>query len=347
VTCQFEKTSLEVRVVFTGEGQITGYSFRPVQKKYDFTPPSYARQDSFREIDVVVGSGEWALPGTLTLPAGGGPFAAVVLVQGSGPHDRDETIGPNKPSRDLAWGLASQGVAILRYEKRTKEHAVKMAAMKDKITIREETIDDAVAATALLRTRKEIDKKRVFVLGHSLGACVAPRIGVNDPELAGLILLAGNTRPLEDLILEQIGYILSLKGELGKEEKDELEKIKKQVLRVKDSTLTPDTPSSELPLGAPAAYWLALRDYHPTEAAARFHKPVLVLQGERDYQVTMADFEGWKKALGDRKDVKLKSYPKRNHLFMEGEGKAKPAEYEKAGHVAEEVVDDIAKWIKR
>ncbi len=82
----------------------------------------------------------------------------------------------------------------------------------------------------------------------------------------------------------------------------------------------------------------------------RFHKPVLVLQGERDYrmrQVTMSDFAGWKQALwGDRKDVKLKSYPKLNHLFMEGEGKAKPAEYEKAGHFAQEVVDDIAKWIK-
>jgi uncharacterized protein len=346
VTCQFEKTSLDVRVVFTGEGQITGYSFRPVQKKYEFTPPAYAHPDSFRESNVVIGSGEWALPGTLTMPAGAGPFAAVVLVQGSGPHDRDETIGPNKPGRDLAWGLASQGVAVLRYEKRTKEHGVKMAAMKDKITIREESIDDAVAAAALLRTRKEIDKKRIFVLGHSLGAFVAPQIGVNDPELAGLILLAGNTRPLEDVVLEQIAYILSLKGESGKEENDELEKTKKQVLRVKEPTLTPDTPGAELPLGAPAAYWLALRDYHPMEVVTRFHKPVLILQGERDYQVTMEDFEGWKKALADRQDVKLKSYPKLNHLFMEGEGKAKPAEYEKAGHLAQEVVDDIAKWIK-
>ncbi len=112
----------------------------------------------------------------------------------------------------------------MRYEKRTKEHALKMAAMQDKITIREEVIDDAVAAAALLRTRNPIDKKRIFVLGHSLGANVGPQIGVNAPELGGLILLAGNTRPLEDLVLEQIAYILLLKGESGKEEKDELEK---------------------------------------------------------------------------------------------------------------------------
>jgi fermentation-respiration switch protein FrsA (DUF1100 family) len=296
---------------------------------------------------VVVGSGEWALPGTLTLPKGDGPFPAVVLVQGSGAHDRDETIGPNKPLRDVAWGLASQGIAVLRYEKRNKEHPVKMAAIKDKITIKEEVVDDAVAAAALLRTDKDIDKKRIYVLGHSLGALVGPQIGLRDPELTGVILLAGNTRPLEDVILDQIAYILSLQKESGKEEKEELEKIKKQVLRVKDAKLTPDTPASELPLGIPATYWLALRDYRPMEVVAGFHRPILVLQGERDYQVTMEDFAGWQKALKSNKEAILKSYPKLNHLFMEGEGKAKPAEYDKAGHVSQEVIDDIARWIKK
>jgi dienelactone hydrolase len=346
VTCQFEKMALDVRVVFTRDGQITGYTIRPVQKQYDFAPPSYARPDSFRESAVTVGSGEWALPGTLALPMGAGPFPAVVLVHGSGPHDRDETIGPNKPFRDLAWGLASQGIAVLRYEKRTKAHAAKMVEVKDKLTIKEEVVDDAVAAAALLRTFKEIDPKRIFVLGHSLGALVGPQVGLRDPELRGLILLAGNTRPLEDLILEQMTYILSLRGALGKAETEELDKIKKQVQRVKDPKLTPETPASELPLSTPAVYWLALRDYRPMEVVAQFRRPVLVLQGERDYQVSMADFEGWKKVLATRPDVKLKSYPKLNHLFMEGEGKAKPAEYEKAGHVAREVVDDIAQWIK-
>ena len=346
VTCQFEKTQLDVRVVFTAEKQITGYSIRPVKKKYDFKPPPYARADSFQESDVTVGSGEWALPGTLALPKGDGPFPAVVLVHGSGPHDRDETIGPNKPFRDLAWGLASQGIAVLRYEKRTKQHGAKVVKMNDQLTIKEETVDDAVLAAALLRTRKEIDPKRIFILGHSLGGCVAPQIGQRDSELAGLILLAGNTRPLEDLILEQVSYILSLDGEPGKKEKEALENIQKQVQRAKDPKLTPDTPAADLPLGVPAAYWLALRDYRPAETAAKFHRPMLVLQGERDYQVTMTDFDGWKKVLESRKDVQLKSYADLNHLFMEGKGKSTPAEYDKAGHVAPEVVNDIATWIK-
>ena len=83
--------------------------------------------DAFTETEVTVGSAPWALPGTLSMPTGNGPFPAVVLVAGSGPQDRDETIGPNAPLRDLAWGLASNGIAVLRYDKRTKAHGTEMA----------------------------------------------------------------------------------------------------------------------------------------------------------------------------------------------------------------------------
>jgi alpha-beta hydrolase superfamily lysophospholipase len=195
---------------------------------------------------------------------------------------------------------------------------------------------------ALLRQRKDIDGKKIFVLGHSLGAMVAPRIGAQDPEVAGLILLAGNTRPLDVVLIDQLTYIASL--DPGKEKLEEIEKIKKQAAQIKD--VKPDTPSSELPLGVSAAYWIALRDYDQAATAARLKMPMLILQGERDYQVTLEDFDGWKKALGSRSNVRFKSYPKLNHLFMEGEGKAKPAEYEKSGHVAREVVDELATWIK-
>jgi dienelactone hydrolase len=280
------------------------------------------------------------------LPKAEGPFAAAVLVHGSGPHDRDETIGPNKPFRDLAWGLASQGVAVLRYEKRTHTHGHRMAKDKAAITLDAEVVEDALAAVAGLRKHKEIDGRRVFVIGHSLGALMAPRIGSRDPSLAGLVLLAGNARPLEDLILEQMTYIYSLKGDLSDEDKEALDKIKKQVTRVKDPKLTADAPAAELPLGIPSAYWLELRSYDQTATAARLKQPLCIAQGERDYQVTMADFEAWKKALVSRGNVTFHSYPKLNHLFMEGENKAKPAEYEKAGHVSRELVDDLAAWIK-
>ena len=133
---------------------------------------------------------------------------------------------------------------------------------------------------------------------------------------------------------------------MSKAQKKFLDDLKKQIARLKDPKLGPDTPRKELPLGQPAAYWLALKAYDQSATAARLKQPILLLQGERDYQVTMADFAGWKTALKDRRNATLKSYPKLNHLFMEGTGKAKPAEYDKAGHVAQEVVDDIARWIK-
>jgi dienelactone hydrolase len=345
LTCQFEKSTFDIRVVIDKEKRIAGFSFVPTPPK-EFPAPPYARRDAFTEEEVVVGKdGEWPLPGTLTLPKGAGPFPAVILVHGSGPNDRDETIIANKPFRDLAWGLASQGVAVLRYQKRTKEHGRKFVALKS-YTIQEEAVDDARAAFKLLRAHAAIDPKRIFVLGHSLGAVAAPLIGEQEPELAGVILLAGNSRPLEDLVLEQYQYIYSLKGELSDDDRQTLDALKKKVARVKDPTLAADTPKSELPLDIPGFYWLHLRAYDDVATAAKLKMPVFVLQGERDYQVTMDDFALWKKGLAGRKNVTLKSYPALNHLFIEGTGKSKPDEYGKPGHVAKEVVDDVAALVK-
>jgi dienelactone hydrolase len=277
----------------------------------------------------------------------GAPFAAVVLVHGSGPNDRDETVGPNKPFRDLAWGLATNGIAVLRYDKRTKVYGARMVALEGGITIREETVDDALAAVRLLRNDPRIDGERIFVLGHSLGGYCIPMIGRDDAEIAGLIVMAGAARPLEDLLKEQYTYIYSLDGEISDEERSKLKEIERQVAAVKDPRLSTDTPRDSLPLGSDAAYWLGLRDYRPDEMIARLEHPVLVLHAERDYQVTMVDFEKWRAALTPPRDVTVISYPSLNHLFIEGEGTCTPEEYRRAGYVAEEVVNDLAEWIAR
>jgi pimeloyl-ACP methyl ester carboxylesterase len=206
ITCQFEKGPLDVKVVFNREKKITGLWFVPTQKEY--TPPDYVELNSFKEKDVVIGQDDWTLPGTLTIPDTKSPFPAVVLVHGSGPNDRDESIGPNKPFRDLAWGLASQKIAVLRYEKRTKVHSQKLMNFKGKFTVKEETVDDALAAVGLLRGIEGIDEQKIFVLGHSLGGMLAPRIGMQDSKIAGLIIMAGTTRPIEEVMLEQVNYII-------------------------------------------------------------------------------------------------------------------------------------------
>jgi len=347
VTCQFDKLALDVKVVFNGEGQITGLWFVPSQPAAEYKPPAYAKPDTFREKEVLVGTGEWSVPGTLAFPAGEGHFPAVVLVHGSGPHGRDESIGPNKPFRDLAWGLASRRIAVLRYEKRTKEHAAKLASMKANITVKEETIEDVLAAVSVLRETGRIDAKRIFVLGHSLGGMLIPRIGTLDPGIAGFIIMAGTARPLEDVILEQMSYIFSLDGTISESEKKRLEQLKVQVARVKDPELSTTAPSTSLLLGVPSKYWLDLRGYNPPEVAKNLKQPMLILQGKRDYQVTMEDFQLWKKSLSSRNNVEFKVYPRVNHLFIEGEGRSTPAEYQTAGHVAKVVIGDIADWIKK
>lgn len=344
VTCQCERKTFETRVVFDAAGRIAGMFFAEATSEYK--PPLYVNRGSFKEQEVIVGSGEWSLHGTLSVPNEDGPVAALVLVHGSGPNDRDETIGPNKPFRDLAWGLASKGVAVLRYEKRTKAHASKLAALKSTFTVKEETIDDALEAVALLRQTKGIDANRIFVLGHSLGGMLAPRIGKSDAGIAGFVVFAGSTRPLEDLILEQTTYIIGLKGSLSEADKKQLEEMRVQVDKVKNLKKS-DTESSESVFAAPPSYWLDLRGYNPPVLARTLDHPMLVLQGERDYQVTMMDFERWKAALGGKSNVEFKSYPKLNHLFIEGEGTCTPSEYEKVGHVAAYVIEDIARWVKK
>jgi hypothetical protein len=98
--------------------------------------------------------------------------------------------------------------------------------------------------------------------------------------------------------------------------------------------------------GLPVAYWLDLREYDTVADAKKQALPMLILQGERDYQVPLADFNLWKAGLGNSKGVTLKSYPALNHLFVAGQGKSLPAEYAKPGHVAPEVINDIAQFVK-
>jgi len=344
VTCQFEGNPLDVRVVFNQAGRIAGLFFVPSQPAVEYSTPPYVQREAFREEEVTVGSGRWSLRGTLTLPVNKTKSPALVLVHGSGPNDRDETIGPNKPFKDLAWGLASRSIAVLRYEKRTREHANEMLALRTTLTVNEETIDDALEAVALFRGRAEIDTARIYVLGHSLGGMLVPRIGMRDSRVAGFIILAGATRPLEDVIIEQLTYLFGLDGVTDEQEKTRLEEAKKQRERIK--TLTPADTSSPGPMfSAPPSYWLDLRNYDPPALAKKLTVPVLVLQGGRDYQVTKPDFDRWRTALKNRSNVTFSLYPLLNHLFIEGEGQSTPSEYERAGHVSEQVLTDIVRWL--
>lgn len=353
VTCEFEKASLDARVVFDKAGKVAGLGFVPTAPPAKYEPPAYADPAAFEETEVTVGSGAWALPGTLTLPKGQGPFPSLVLVHGSGPNSRDEELGPNKPFKDIAWGLASRGIAVLRYDKRSKVYGAKILAdpkLEATMTVKDETIDDAMAAAALLEKTKKIDRKRVFILGHSLGGFLMPRMALaaRPLKVAGFISMAGLTRPLDDTILRQMTYLYGLAGgSLSEEDNKKLEDIKAAVAKIKALTDADKASTTKL-LGAMPAYWLDVRGYDPPALAKTVKAPMLILQGGRDYQVQAVDLDNWKAALGSRKDVEFHLYPKLNHLFYEGEGLLTPLEYlQKHGSVAPYVIDDIAKWIAK
>jgi hypothetical protein len=184
--------------------------------------------------------------------------------------------------------------------------------------------DDAILAAALLRAHDRIDPKRVFILGHSLGGTLAPRIAAEDRSLAGLIIMAGATRPLMEVAREQLAYLAALAP----------------------GTIDPDEGLTMLRRSVPEAYWKDLDAYRPAQTAAALTIPMLILQGQRDYQVTLADLQGWRDALGSRANVTLKGYPTLNHLFLPGEGKSAPSEYDRAGHIPDFVLDDIADWLR-
>jgi uncharacterized protein len=349
--CRFERGTIDIQFAFDAAGKVSGFSSRPVAPASTapastaYTPPSYATAGSYSEQDVTVGGAEWPLPATLTVPAGAGPFPAVVLVHGSGPGDRDTTIGPNKPFKDLALGLAARGIAVLRYDKRSRVHGRRMAALPS-MTVKDEVIDDVAEALEVLRAQSKIDGSRLFVIGHSLGGMLVPRIVAANPSLAGAIVMAGAARPIEDAIVRQARYLAAADGAVTSDEQAGIDAAARMASEIKALT-SADAAAGRLVLNAPPSYWLDLRGYDPPAAAAAQKVPLLVLQGERDYQVTMEEFAAWQGALAARRDVTSKSYPALNHLFLPGAGKSLPPEYDTASHVDEQVIVDIARWILR
>lgn len=304
--------------------------------------PAPAQQREVTERDTAVISGTLRLPATLSIPQDASGAPAVVLVHGSGPNDRDETVGANKPFRDLATGLSRQGIVVLRYDKRSR--VAPLTFLGRPFTVDDEVVDDALLAVALLRGVPEVDPSRIVVLGHSLGGMMAPRIGARDPALAGLIILAGANRPLTDMIEDQIAYMRTLPGADTAALDAALARLQPDLDAIR--ALTPaDSTSPKLRFGAPPAYWLDLAAYDAVAVASRLPMPLLVLQGGRDYQVTMTDYEAWRTGLAGNPEAEFRDYPSLNHLFIAGSGPSSPAEYGVAGHVDQQVIADIADWI--
>ena len=349
VPVHFERGELTLQVSLTAAtGELAGLQLLPVdgsEPPVPWEPPPYADPDRFDEQDVTVGDGPLAVPGTLTLPRTAGPLPALVLLGGSGPVDRDTTIGKSKPLKDLAWGLASRGIAVLRFDKITYAHPEQVKANRD-FTVADEYLPHALAALRLLRAHPAVAAERVFLAGHSLGGTIAPRIAAGDPSVAGLIILAGGTEPLQWAAVRQVRYLASLDSGAAAAAQPTIDAMTAQAEQADSPDLSTDTPDDQLPFNVPAPYWLDLRDYDPVATAAALDQPILICQGERDYQATTADdLARWQTGLHTHPNVAIRTYPADNHFFSPGTGPSSPAELAAPQHLDPQLVTDINDWI--
>ncbi|WP_336216259.1 alpha/beta hydrolase family protein [Nonomuraea sp. LPB2021202275-12-8] len=337
-----ERADLTVVVAVDHDGMLN--DLRLAAATAPWAPPPYADPTRFDEHDVTVGDGPLAVTGTVSLPHGPGPRAGVVLLSGGGPFDRDATSGANKPLKDLAWGLACRGVAVLRFDKVTHTHSGQMANTAG-FTMADEYVPHAVAAVRLLQREPGVDPGRVFVLGHSMGGKVAPRVAAAEPSVAGLVIMAGDTQPMHEAAVRVVRYLAALDPSPAMEAFAKT--ITQQAAMVASPDLSPSTPAEALLFGWPAAFWLDLRGYDPVATAAALDKPMFILQGGRDYQVTVTDdLPGWRAGLAHSPDVTIRVYDADDHLFFPGTGPSTPADYEPAQHVDPAVVADIVEWLE-
>jgi len=338
VPVSFAKGDLTVVIATTGDGLLQGLRLAAAG---EWAPPPYAAPKRFAEHEVVVGDGPLAVPGTLTVPRAGGPFAAAILLSGGGPFDRDGTAGPLKPLKDLAWGLASRGIASLRFDKVSAVHPEVLAEMLE-FTAADEYLPYARDAFRQLHRNPEISSDRIHVVGHSMGGKMAPRVAEAEPGIAGLVLLAADAVPMQRAVVRTVRHLVSL----GAIPAAAVAAVEQQAANVERDDLSSSTPTEDLPLGYSGAYWLDLRSYDPVATAGKLDRPMLILQGGRDYQVTEADdLALWRAGLGDRPDVDIRVHAADNHMFAPGTGPSTPAEYSTPANVDPAVVDDIVMWI--
>lgn len=337
IPCIFENGSVVVRLIFNRDGQICGYYLTE-----DASTGGSPRLE--RDVEVSFGSEEYPLAGSLTLPEGIGPFPAVILLQDEG-YDRNAQIGPNVPFLDIAQNLSDQGIAVLRYDNRMNLYK-DVAEEIENYTAQDEIIDDALAALAYLHSRPDISADRIFLAGHHFSGYLIPRIAEQTDDVAGYMLLASSPRPLEDTVLDAGLYILDCETELSDDARDAL----RNTLVQSNENIKNLTPGSTLQpvdlYGKPASLWLDLQGYDPVAVINLIQKPMLILQGGRDYEVTGDDFALWQEGLQYNSHAACYCFDNLNHLFMPGSGKSTPAEYQQKGTVAPQVTDVMASFVR-
>jgi dienelactone hydrolase len=339
---KFEKDTQRFLLAYNKAEKMVGFYLQPKATSSSYTTPSYVDTAAFKQTEIKIKGVKNDLVGMLTLPKTGKNFPVVILVHGSGVGDMDQSIGALKPFRDIALGLASKGIASIRYVKRTLVYPNEYTGA---FTVKEETTNDVLTAINQAKTYPEIDKKQIYVFGLSLGGMLAPRVATLAPDIKGIILAAAPARKFTDMIIYQSNYMFGLANDTTAKSKEMFDKNLKAIETTRLTKLGTIKPDSAI-LGLPASYWVDLNNYDQVATAKKLSQRILVIQGGMDFQVTEDDFKLWTAALGKKSNATLKLYPDLNHPFTVQTEKGTAEQYKKPGNVSEVVINDLATWIK-
>ncbi len=343
LNCAFSNGLQTFRFIFNKSAKLVGLNVMPTKTELSYQEPKYADTALYTEKLIDLKTGSHSLAGMLTIPKKIKNFPIVVLIHGSGPNDMDETLGPNKPFRDIALGLAAKGIATLRYVKRTLVYGNEF---KKAYTTKEEVIDDALAAIVYAQKTPNVNLQQVYIFGHSLGGMLSPKLATINKGINGIILAAAPARNFSDLMVEQNNYLFNALKDTSLAGKNNLKANLLALQQTRIKTLGSLKPDS-LILGIPASYWIDLNNYDPIATVKKLKNRMLIFQGETDFQVSVTDYNLWKKALENNKNVSFRLYPELNHLLTPQSEKGTMQQYMRPGTVANYLIDDIAAWIKK
>lgn len=337
---EFVKKKLKLQLSIDRHGSVCGLFFARINQEH--VPPAYINTLAFYEVKIPVPTPGITSGGTLSIPKGEGKFPLVIIVGGSGPTNRDGTSNSNKPYKDLAWALASKGIAVYRYDKRTANPENIDKKRIGEFTMHDEYAIDLKHIIVKLSKDPRIDKKRIFIAGHSQGGFMLPYFAKNCPPVRGYIGLAANFSTLLEMLPYQFNY---LADSASRQYCDEMiARCRYMTANLENKNYNKDSCTPGLTM----IYMRHMERNSPVALAGNLEgKPVLLIQGGRDYQVPPSELELWKQQLQKSKTLEWKVFPKLNHLMMEGEGKPGPAEYNISANVPEYVPEEIVSWIAK
>ncbi len=346
LTIGFINQDVSGKITYDSTNNIAGIFFTQANKKSDFYKiPNYADTSLFYEQNISFGDSQWELEGTLTIPKnviGNAPL--VILVQGFGSHDRDLTLGKNKIFKDIAWGLASKGIAVFRYDKRTFTYQNKVAKQID-LDFDDVIVDDVLAAINKLHASGLVNNKKIYVAGHSLGGYLLPRVIKNSDKLAGAIFLAPLGRNIAEVMLDQYKYFANMDGKIDDNEAKSIKAFTTQVNNSKIALQNDRILPKDLPFGLPGSFWKYLDNYKLEEFAKDVNIPTLFLQGKNDFQVTEKDWKIWESIFSNKKDCTMMKLDNLDHIFHNSLANPTPQDYLKYNHVDKTLVDAIFNWL--